>query len=447
MLDNENDLDRLGELIAKARTAGADAADAMQVRSASLDASWRMGKNEGVERSEASDLGLRVLIGTRQAVVSTTDLGDSALAELVDRAVAMAKAVPEDPNCGLADPALLATSIPDLDLADTIEPESQALLDLAAEAEDAARAVEGITNSEGADASWGRSTVALANSDGFAGGYAGTRFTVVASVVAGTDKGMERDYEYHTARHFADLESPAGIGRQAGERAVARLNPRKQESGQYPVVFDPRVSGGFLRLLAMSVSGTAIVRGTSFLQGKLGEGLFADGVTITDDPLRTRGMSSRPFDGEAVACQPLTVVENGRLRSWILDSRSGRQLDLATTGHASRGPSSSPSPSPSNLYMQAGSDSRDDLIGAIDNGLYVTEMMGMSFNSNTGDYSRGAAGFWIENGELTYPVSEMTVAGNLLDMFPKMTPASDLAFRYGLDAPTLRIDGMTVAGL
>ena len=447
MIDNANDLDRLADLIAKAIAAGADAADAMQVRSASLDASWRMGKNEGVERSEASDLGLRVLIGSRQAVVSTTDLAPSALAELVDRGIAMARAVPEDPNCGLADPDRLAKTIPDLDLADTAEPDSETLLGLAAEAEDAARAVDGVTNSEGGDMSWGRSTVALANSDGFAGAYAGTRFTVVASVIAGSDTGMERDYEYHTARHLSDLESPADIGRQAGERAVARLNPRKQKSGQVPVVFDPRVSGGFLRLLAMSISGNAIVRGTSFLHDKLDKPLFAGGVTVIDDPLRVRGLSSRPFDGEAVTCQPLTVIDDGRLATWILDSRSARQLALTTTGHASRGPSSSPSPSPSNLYMTPGPDSVENLIGAIDNGFYVTEMMGMSFNSTTGDYSRGAAGFWIEGGEITYPVSEMTVAGNLLEMFPEMTPASDLSFRFGTDVPTLRVDGLTVAGL
>jgi len=447
MPDNGSDLDRLDSLIAKARAAGADAADAMMVRSASLDASWRMGKNEGVERSEASDLGLRVLVGKRQAVVSTTDLGDGAVDEIVERAIAMARAVPEDPYCGLADPARLATSVPDLDLAATEEPGSEKLLEFAAEAEDAARAIDGITNTEGAEASWGRSSVALANSDGFAGTYAGTRFSVVASVVAGRDTGMERDYDYHSTRHLGDLERPADIGRRAGERAVKRLNPRKQKSGQVPVVFDPRVSGGFLRLLAMSISGNAIVRGTSFLHDKLDEKLFADGITIVDDPLRKRGLSSRPFDGEAVGCERQIVIDDGRLATWILDSRSARQLELATTGNASRGPSSPPSPSPSNLYMEAGAETPDQMIGAIESGFYVTEMMGMSFNSTTGDYSRGAAGFWIDKGELAYPVSEMTVAGNLLDMYPRMTPASDLTFRYGLDVPTLRVDGLTVAGL
>ncbi len=447
MPDNGSDLDRLDGLIAKARAAGADAADAMMVRSASLDASWRMGKNEGVERSEASDLGLRVLVGKRQAVVSTTDLGDRAVGEIVERAIAMARAVPEDTYCGLADPTRLAKSIPELDLAAEDEPESEALLAFAAEAEDAARAIDGVTNTEGAEASWGQSSVALANSDRFAGAYSGTRFSVAASVVAGHDTGMERDYEYHSARHLEDLERPADIGRRAGERAVKRLNPRKQKSGQVPVVFDPRVSGGFLRLLAMSISGNAIVRGTSFLHDKLDKKLFADGINIVDDPLRERGLSSRPFDGEAVGCERLTVIDDGRLATWILDSRSARQLELETTGNASRGPSSAPSPSPSNFYMEAGAETPDQMIGAIESGFYVTEMMGMSFNSTTGDYSRGAAGFWIDKGELAFPVSEMTVAGNLLDMFPRMTPANDLTFRYGLDAPTLRVDGLTVAGL
>lgn len=447
MPDNGSDLDRLDSLIAKARAAGADAADAIMVRSASLDASWRMGKNEGVERSEASDLGLRVLVGKRQAVVSTTDPSEKAAAEIVERALAMARAVPEDPYCGLADPDRMAKQVPNLDLASDTEPGSDKLLEFASEAEDAARAVDGISNTEGAEASWGRTTVALANSDGFAGGYSGTRFGVVASVVAGHDTGMERDYDYHSARHLEDLEAPAAVGRRAGERAVKRLNPRKQKSGQVPVVFDPRVSGGFLRLLAMSISGSAIVRGTSFLRDKLGEKLFADGINIVDDPLRARGLSSRPFDGEAVACDRLNVIEDGRLATWILDSRSARQLEMETTGNAARGTSSPPSPSPSNFYMAAGSETPDQMIGAIDSGFYVTEMMGMSFNSTTGDYSRGAAGFWIDKGELAYPVSEMTVAGNLLDMFPQMTPASDLEFRYGLDAPTLRVDGLTVAGL
>jgi PmbA protein len=447
MTDTASDLDLLTDLIARARRAGADEADAMLVRSAALEAAWRMGRNEGLERSESHDLGLRVFVGRRQAVVSTTDLGAAAFAKLVERALAMAGAVPEDPFCGLPEADRLARELAELDLADPEEPSSQALLDSAAQAEDAARAIDGITNSEGAEVGWHRGAVALAASNGFTGAFTGTRFTIGVSVVAGGEGAMERDYEYLSARHLADLDRPAEIGRRAAERAVRRLDPRKQKSGQVPVVFDPRVAGGFLRLLAMSISGTAIARGTSFLQDKLGEALFAPGVTVVDDPLRPRGLSSRPFDGEGVAGARRAVIDDGRLATWLLDSRSARQLSLATTGHAARGPSTTPQPAPSNLYMEPGAEAPETLIGTIDKGFYVTEMMGMSFKVTTGDYSRGAAGFWIEDGEIAYPVSEMTVAGNLLDLFPRMTPASDLVFRYGVDAPTLRVEGMTVAGL
>ena len=446
-MNDSNDLDLLSDLISRARAAGADEADVILVRSASQDATWRMGRNEGVERSEANDLGLRVLIGKRQAVVSTTDLGAGAIAEIVERALAMAKAVPEDPYCGLPDIERLAVEIPDLDLSDDSEPSSDDLLAWAEEAEDAARGTKGITNSEGAEAGWSEGRVALAASNGFAGTYRGTRFGVSVSVVAGSGTGMERDYEFLSARHCSDLETPAAVGARAAERAVRRLNPRKQKSAQVPVVFDPRVSGGFLRLLAAVVSGNAITRSTSFLQEKLGEPVFAPGISIIDDPLRPRGLSSRPFDGEGVAGQRRALIEDGRLTTWLLDSRSARQLGLQTTGHAARGPSGPPAPSPSNLSLSPGSLTPEALIGEIDGGLYVTEMMGMSFQATTGDYSRGAAGFWIENGELAYPVSELTVAGNLLNLFPRLTPADDLVFRYGMDAPTLRIDGMTMAGL
>ncbi len=444
MIDDRDDLNRLHDLIADARRAGADAADAVLERSEALEAAWRMGENEGVERAESAELGLRVFVGRRQAVVSTTDFSAGARSELVSRALSMAHAVPEDPHCGLPEPD---APPPALDLADPDEPDSGALIHAAAAAEDAARAVPGVTNSEGAEASWRRTTTALAASNRFSGRYCTTRFMVVASVVAGKDTAMERDYEYHMSRYRRTLDAPEDIGRRAGERAVRRLNPRKQESGQMPVVFDPRVSGGFMRLFAALISGSAITRGTSCLQDRRNDQLFPADMTIIDDPHRLRGLSSRPFDGEGMTGQRLNVVENGILKEWLLDSRSARQLNLPATGHAAREPSSTPMPAPSNLYIAPGADTPEALVGAIDTGFYVTEMMGMSFNSTTGDYSRGASGFWIENGEITHPVSEMTVAGNLLDMFAAMAPASDLEFRYGLDAPTLRIDDMTVAGL
>ena len=441
------DLDRLGDLIARARRAGADAADAMMARSMALEASWRLGANEGVERAEAADVGLRVFVGARQAAVSTTDLGADARDALVERALAMARAAPEDPYCGLPDADRMAGALPDLDLADDAEPDSEALLAAAAEAEDAARAVAGVTNSEGAEASWRRSGVALAVSNGFAGAWESTGFGIVASVIAGGDTAMERDYAWHTARRRADLDTPADVGRLAGERAVARLDPRKRESGQVPVVFDPRVSGGLLRLLASLISGAAVARGTSCLADKRGERLFDSAVTIVDDPHRARGLASRPFDGEGAAGARREVIDRGVLTGWLLDARSARQLGLETTGHAARGPASTPSPAPTNLYLEPGAAGRAALLADIASGFYVTETMGMSFNPTTGDYSRGASGFWIENGALAGPVSEMTVAGNLLDMFQALTAADDLEFRYGIDAPTLRIDGMTVAGL
>jgi PmbA protein len=447
MSEQRPDPDFLSDFVAKACKAGADAADAIMIDSVSSSTSWRMGRNEGVERAESGDLGLRVLIGHGQAIVSSNDLQTTALNELIERAVTMARNAPEDPHCGLPESDQLTQEVIDLDLADSEMPSSATLLELAALAEDAARAVDGVTNTEGAGSNAGKSAITLANSAGFAGGYLATNFGISASVIAGSDTQMERDYEYCSAHHFSDLEPASDIGQRAGERAVRRLNPRKAKSQQVPVVFDPRLSGGFPRLLAGLISGAAIARGTSVLKDKMDKQLFAIGVDIIDDPLRERGLSSRPFDGEGVPGELRKIVENGVLTTWLLDTRSARQLKLRSTGHAVRGTSTPPSPGPTNLYMSPGEISRDDLIGNINSGFYVTEMMGMSFNSLTGDYSRGASGFWIENGELAHPVNEMTVAGNIEDMFLKLTPADDLTFRYGVNAPTLRVDGMTVAGV
>ncbi|HJN03789.1 MAG TPA: metallopeptidase TldD-related protein [Alphaproteobacteria bacterium] len=439
-------LDFLSGLIERARAAGAGAVDAVLIDSTSLSVSQRLGKREDLERSESGDFGLRVLVGRRQAVVSSSDRGDKSVAELVERAVAMARAAPEDPHCGLADPEWLCADPPALDLADTGEPSAGTLYDRAAAAEDAARAVEGITNSEGAQASWGRSTVGLATSGGFAGAYTGTRYGLAASVLAGVGRGMERDYDWVSVRHESDLEDPAALGRRAGERAVARLNPKKVSTAQVPVLYDPRISNGLVRSLSGAVSGSSVARGTSFLKDKMGERIFAPGISVIDDPHRARGLSSRPFDGEGVTTKRLAVIEEGVLMTWFLDRATGHQLGLPSTGHAARGTSAPPSPSSSNLYLEAGSQSRADMIAGIDAGFYVTELMGMGVNPVTGDYSRGASGFWIDKGEIAYPVSELTIAGNLKDMFLNLTPDDDLEFRYGVNAPTLRIDGMTVAG-
>lgn len=440
------DLDLLDDLIARARKAGADAADAVAITSASLSHAQRLGETEHLERSESQDLGLRVFIGKRQAVVSSSDRSAAALAELVSRALDMARAVPEDPHCGLADAALLEAAPPDLDLAGDDEPAPEALAARAAAAEDAARAVPGVTNSEGAEASWSRSQVALAASNGFAGGYAVARHGVSAAVLAGEGLGMERDYDWASAVHAAELDDPEAVGRRAGERAVARLGPRKVPSAQVPVVYDPRTSGGLLRHLAGAINGAAVARGTSFLKDRMGERIFPASVTVIDDPRRPRGLSSRPFDGEGVAGARRAVIEDGVLTTWLLDSRAAHQLGLGSTGHAARGVSSPPSPSASNLWLEPGACDPDGLMADIESGFYVTELMGFGINMVTGDYSRGAAGFWIEGGARTYPVSELTIAGNLMDMFASLTAADDLTFRTGADAPTVRIDGMTVAG-
>lgn len=440
-------LSLLDGLVAQARRAGADAADAVAVDTVALSVGVRLGELERMERSEGSDIGLRVLIGKRQAMVSSSDRSPDALGELVDRAVAMARAVPEDPFAGLADPSELARDFLDLQSCDPVEPGAEVLLDMVRRAEDCARAVPGVTNSEGAEAGWGRSAVAFVASNGFAFEYAVTSGSLSAAVLAGGGEGgMERDYDYTSAVYMSDLRQPEDVGHQAGLRAVRRLGARKVKTCQVPLVLDPRVSRGLLGSLAGAINGAGVARGTTFLKDKLGQPVFAPGVRVVDDPHRMRGMRSRPCDGEGVATRPLNVIEDGRLTTWLLDCRSARQLGLRSTGHASRGTASPPSPSASNFYMEAGPVTVAEMIGDIANGFYVTELFGQGVNGVTGDYSRGAAGFWIEGGEILYPVSEVTVAGNLKDMFRNLIPANDLVFRYGVDCPTVRIDGMTVAG-
>lgn len=433
-------------LLAAARRAGAEAADVIVVHGISQDIGVRLGRTETVERAEGRDLGLRVFVGKRQAIVSSNDFSRRALDALPERAVAMARAVPEDPYCGLADPSRHAKSWPALDLEDGNEPSAEALVALAQAAEDAARAVKGVTNSEGAECGYRRGAVTLATSDGFFGSYASSRYSLSAAVLAGEGLAMERDYDYAVAAHQADLKSAEAIGRTAGERAVRRLNPRKAESGRVPIVYENRLAGGLLGHLSGAISGASIARGTSFLKDRLGQKVFADGLRVIDDPFRPRGLRSRPFDGEGVAGERRALIEDGVLTTWLLDSRAARQLGLASTGHAARGTGGPPSPSASNLYLEPGELSPEALIGEIERGFFVTELIGMGVNGVTGDYSRGAAGFWIEKGALAFPVSEITVAGNLKDMFRAITPASDLVFRTGIDAPTLRVDGMTVAG-
>jgi PmbA protein len=427
--------ERAADIVARAVKAGVDAADAVFAADASTEVSVRLGKLEDVGRSESEDLGLRVFVGQRSASVSTSDLSPEALDALVERAVAMAREAPEDKWAGLApEERLMHGAPPLLDLDDGGEVSPAELREAALEAEEAARAVAGVTNSEGGGASAARSVWALATSHGFAGGYATTGYGISASVIAGEGSGMQRDYGFHSARHRSRLDAPAIVGRLAGERAVARLNPGKMESAALPVVFDPRVGAGLLGHLTGAISGQAIARRTSFLLDALDSAVFA------------HGLRSRPFDGEGLPVSPCAIVEGGVLQTWLLDSASARQLGMEPSGHAARGVGGAPGVTTSNLYMHAGVVPVETLIGDIARGVYVTELIGQGVNGVTGDYSRGAAGFLIEDGAITRPIAEFTIAGNLKDMFLNLTPANDLEFRYGTNVPTVRIDGMTVAG-
>ncbi|MBO6559733.1 MAG: TldD/PmbA family protein [Nisaea sp.] len=439
-------LELLDSLIGKARKAGADAVDAVHLTGRSLSVSQRLGKPEAIERSEGNDIGLRVLVGKRQASVSGSDTSPEALDELVERAVAMAKVAPEDPYAGIADAGQISTSHPKIEMFDPYEPTAEDLTDLAAKAEEAGLAVKGITNSEGGDAGWSTTEVAVAASNGFSGQYRRSSFSVSAVMLAGEGQGMERDYDYTAKVFFADLEDAAEIGRRAGERTVKRLNPKRPKSQRVPVIFDPRTSRSLLGHLSAAINGASIARGTSFLKNKMGEQIFANDIRIADDPLRNRGFRSRPFDAEGLASEKLMVVEDGRLSTWFLDLSTARQLGLESNGRASRGAGGPPSPSATNLYLEPGDTSPEELIRSVGTGLYVTDMMGSSVSIVTGDYSRGAGGFWVENGELAYPVSEITVAGHLNDIFRNLKPASDLTFKYGTDAPTILVEGLTLAG-
>jgi PmbA protein len=447
MTEQVNQLDLLSKLLEMAKKEGAETADAVVFDATSIEVAQRLGAPEKLERAESADMGLRVFIGKQQAIVSSTDHSNDALREMAERAVAMAKVAPEDPWCGIADPDQIAKTTAEMDSCDPVEPDTQTLIDWATEAEDAARAVSGVTNSEGAEAGYSRARIAMAATNGFARDYAVTSHSFSVSVLAGEGTTMERDYDFTTAVYAEDLQAPSKVGRSAGERAVARLNPQKKKTSQVPVVYDWRASSSLLRHLTGAINGAGIARGTSFLKEMMGEQVFGDNITIHDDPHRKRGLSSKPFDGEGIATTPKKIIENGKLTTWLLDLASSRQLGLSTTGNAARGTSGPPSPSSTNVYLEAGELSVAELIADIKEGFLVNELIGMGVNGVTGDYSRGASGFWIENGEITYPVSEMTIAGNLKDMFAALIPANDLEFRYGTDAPTVRIDGMTVAGL
>lgn len=436
----------LGDVLAKVKKAGADSADAIFSESQSLSVERRLGKTEGLERSEARELTLRALVGKRQAIVSASDFSDKAVNALIERAVAMAKTAPEDPYCGLAEPDQLTRTIIDLDTEDPIAPSAEILDERAAKAEEAALAVKGITNSEGGQASWGLSRYRLAATNGFAGAVTQTHHSISVSVLAGEGTAMERDYDYAIAMHASELRDPAEIGRSAAARTLRRLNPRKLATTRVPAIFEPRAAVSLLGHFAGAINGLSVARGTSFLKDKNGKAIFSPAINIIDDPLRRRGLRSRAFDGEGLPTARRALIENGVLTGFLLDLATARQLKMKPTGTATRGGSGLPSPSTSNLYLAAGAKTPEEMMAEVGTGLYVTELIGMGVNLVTGDYSRGAAGFWIENGQLAYPVSEITIAATLPEIFSGLEAASDLTFRWGTDSPSVRIPVLTVAG-
>jgi PmbA protein len=446
MLTVEQARDTAQSLVEQARSAGADAADAVYVGQESQSVQVRLGELEHVDRSEGEEVGLRVFVGNRSASVASSDFSEEILRELVRRAIAMAREAPEDPYAGLAPAEMLARDgFPDVDSVDVRETEPQVLQDRALQAERAALGVAGITNSTGGSAGTSAGTMALATSTGFLGAYRSTGYSISAGVIAGEGPSMQRDSAWHGARHLDDLDAPEEVGLLAGQRAVARLNPGKPKPGRYPILFDPRVAGSLLTHFAAAITGGAVARKSSFLQGRLGEKVFADGVTIVDDPMRLRGLRSRPFDGEGVRVARMELVAGGILKTWTAETASARQLGIRPTGHAVRGASGAPGAGPTNLFIERGSRSRDELLAAFPEALLVTELIGQGINYVTGDYSRGAAGFMVRGGEIAEPVAEITIASNLIDMFATLEPGSDLEFRRGIDSPTLLVPEMTVA--
>ncbi len=443
-IDSSTLLSRASQLIDLARKAGADAADAVVVRSRSQSVSVRLGKVEGTESSESDDFSLRVFVGKKVASVSANPGFD--LTALAERAVAMAKVSPEDPFACLADEANLAKSYPDLELLDRTEVTSEMLREAALATEAAALEVKGVTNSSGGGASGGMGGLVLVTSHGFEGSYMGSRFGRSVSVIAGEGTGMERDYDYDSRIYYGELDDPADIGRRAGERTVKRLNPRQVPTGKdVTVVFDPRIARGFIGHIAGAINGASVARKTSFLRDKMGQQVLKSGLSITDDPLIVRGPSSRPFDGEGVSGEKLVMIEDGVLKHWFLSTSTGREIGMETNGRGVRG-GNSVTPASTNLALNPGDVSPEELIRSVGNGFYVTELIGQGVNMITGEYSRGATGFWIENGEPTFAVSEVTIASNLKEMFMRVTPANDIDYKYGVAAPTLAIEGMTLAG-
>ncbi len=429
-----------------ARKMGADAADVLAVEGQGTDVEMREGAIEKLERDEGRVIGLRVFVGQSSAMTSGNVMTDDAIQRLVENAIGMARLAPPDPFAGIAAAELVTRDALDLDLVSAELPDAARLQHMATAAEQAALAMKGVSRSGGASAAASHRKVALVTSNGFARSYERTSVSVSVSAIAGEGTGMERDYDYSAAIHLSDLRLPEAVGQRAGERAVRRLNPRKVASCQVPVVYDRRVASSLLGHLSGAISGAAVARGTSFLKDSLGQQIFKSGITIWDDPLRPRGLSSRPYDGEGLSVSRRAMVENGVLQGWFLDLRAARQLKLSPTGQAGRGVGGPPGPTAANLHLEAGTQSVAAIIGSLKQGVLVTEMLGSSLNMVTGDYSRGASGFWIDNGEIAYPVSEITIAGNLKDMFLNLTAADDLEFTGSTNAPSCLVEGLTLAG-
>ncbi len=436
----------IGQLLDAAKSAGASGADAMLARGQSTSVSIRHGKVESAERSEDFDIGLRVFVGQQTASISTSQLDADNIKDLAARAVAMAKLAPEDPYVTLASADQLAQQIPMLDIYDPAQPDADSLRQRASEVEAAAFSVDGITNSDGGNAGYGVVDVLIATSNGFSAGYQRSSHGVSAVVIAEKDGQMERDYDYSSAVFETDLDAADAVGKNAAKRTLERLGASKAKTGKFPVIYDRRVAASLVSTLAGAVNGASVARGTSFLKDQLGKKIAADGLNFIDDPLRPRGMASRPFDAEGCPVQTRKMVEDGVLQGWFLDLSSAAKLGLAGTGNAKRSLGSAPSPGSSNFYLENGTIGRDDLIADIDEGFLVTELMGSSVDMITGDYSRGAGGFWISKGKIAQPISEATIAGNLKDMLMNITRANDIDMRDSTAAPSLRIDGMTVAG-
>lgn len=442
----KQDQDIITKALSSAKQAGADGADVSFIKGGGQDVQVRLGKVESAERAEDYQMGMRVFVGHRSATISSGQLDAENINQLAERAVAMAKHAPENPYARLATAEEQAKSIPKIDLYDDTDFSTEELTEIALACEEAALSQSGISNSDGASASAGTSEVVIGTSTGFNAAYKRSNFSFSAVVLAEKDGQMERDYDYSSAVYAEDLKQPETVGQSAARRTLARLGGRKPQTGTFPVIFDKRVSRSLAGHVASAINGASIARGTSFLKEKMGEQIISDAISLLDNPLLPRGQGSRLFDGETLPVKERYLVKNGVLQGWLLDLATAAQLGLEPTGNAIRSLSGPPSPSVSNFIMEASDTSLDEFLADIEQGFYITELMGSSVSLTTGDYSRGASGFWIENGNVTWPATEATIAGNLKDIFMNMQPANDLELTQSIAAPSVFIKQMMVAG-